>query len=272
MRLDLKEEDVKVKNIKVLIVEDIPLNQILLQIILDDFGFKHDMAGNGKVAIEKLQEKTYDIILMDLQMPVMNGFEATEHIRNTLKSPIPIIALTADAITIDLPACKTAGMNDYISKPIDEKLLYRKIIFLLNEQATIQDNGKEVNEPVQTGKRNSHIDLTYLRERTIKNPKLMMDMVKLYMAQTPPLLDTLKQSLSDKDWEALHAAVHKMIPSFSIMGISQKFEEMARKVQEYTASEQELDKIDELVLELVTVCTQACEELREEFNLIKSNN
>jgi CheY-like chemotaxis protein len=65
---------------------------------------------------------------MDLQMPEMNGFEATEHIRKTMNSTIPIIALTADVTTVDVEKCIAAGMNDYISKPLDEKVLYTKII------------------------------------------------------------------------------------------------------------------------------------------------
>ena len=91
----------------------------------------YDIADNGKIAIEKLQTETYDIILMDLQMPEMNGFEATEYIRNTIKSTIPIIALTADVTTVDVEKCKAVGMNDYVSKPLDERILYTKIIELL---------------------------------------------------------------------------------------------------------------------------------------------
>ena len=114
-------------NIKVLVVEDVTLNQLLLKIILVEFGFGIDIANNGKIAIEKLQKNVYDIILMDLQMPEMNGFEATAYIRNEMNSQIPIIALTADVTTVDVEKCKGVGMNDYISKPIDEKLLYSKI-------------------------------------------------------------------------------------------------------------------------------------------------
>jgi CheY-like chemotaxis protein len=97
-----------------------------------DFGFDIDIVANGKIAIEYLQKNTYDIVLMDLQMPVMNGFEATTYIRNTLNSQIPIIALTADVTTVDVEKCIAVGMNDYISKPIDEKLLYSKIIKYLD--------------------------------------------------------------------------------------------------------------------------------------------
>ncbi|HSY60671.1 MAG TPA: ATP-binding protein, partial [Cytophaga sp.] len=119
---ELLELDRETKNIKILVVEDIPLNQLLMKTLLDDFGFDRDIAPNGKIAIEKMQSKTYDIILMDLQMPEMNGFEATEYIRNTMHSKIPIIALTADVTTVDLAKCKAVGMNDYIAKPIDERV------------------------------------------------------------------------------------------------------------------------------------------------------
>jgi CheY-like chemotaxis protein len=75
---------------------------------LDDFGFERDIAENGKIAVEKMQSNSYDVILMDLQMPEMNGFEA-EYIRTTMNSKIPIIALTADVTTVDLAKCKSVG-------------------------------------------------------------------------------------------------------------------------------------------------------------------
>ncbi len=121
----------RIENIRVLVAEDIQLNQLLVKIILKDFGFDVDIAENGKIAIEKLQENKYDIILMDLLMPELNGFEATEHIRSKMNSQIPIIALTADLTTVDVEKCKAVGMNDYISKPVDEKLT-REIIKLYN--------------------------------------------------------------------------------------------------------------------------------------------
>ncbi len=122
-----------VKNVKVLVVEDMALNQLLMKTILDDYGFDRDIADNGLIAIEKIKAKDYDVILMDLQMPEMNGFEATDYIRNTLKSSIPIIALTADVTTVDLAKCKSVGMNDYIAKPVDERVLYSKIIGLVKK-------------------------------------------------------------------------------------------------------------------------------------------
>ncbi len=121
----------EIKNIKILVVEDVKLNQLLMRTILEDFKFEYDIADNGKIAIEKMQTETYDLILMDLQMPEMNGFEATEYIRNTLHLKIPIIALTADVTTVVVEKCKAVGMNDYVSKPLDERVLYTKIFELV---------------------------------------------------------------------------------------------------------------------------------------------
>jgi len=98
----------------------------------------------------------------------------------------------------------------------------------------------------------------------------MIEMISLYLEQTPPLIKTMKQCLSTKDWNLLSAAIHKLIPSFSIVGISADFENMARKVQEYAGTRQEIDKIDNLVSQIESICNQACEELEEEFNLLKN--
>jgi len=263
----LVELDTTIKNIKVLVVEDIALNQLLMKTLLDDYGFERDIAANGKIAIEKLQTKSYDIILMDLQMPEMNGFEATEYIRNKINSKIPIIALTADVTTADLAKCKAVGMNDYIAKPVDERVLYSKIIGLVKKPALATRNG-----PKENGKIKKCIDLDYLIHRTKSNPALMMEMISLYLEQTPPLVSAMKQGLQDKDWRSLYAAVHKMIPSFLIMGISADFENMAKKVQEYASTQQQTDGIPELVLQLENVCVQACEELEEEYKMIKKFN
>ena len=132
-KLPIPELMPEIKKIKVLAVEDVLLNQLLLQIILDEFGFQRDFAENGKVAIEKLKSNTYDIVLMDLQMPEMDGLEATEYIRKKMNLKIPIIALTADVTMSDIEKCKAIGMNGFLAKPIEEKLLYNKIIELVKK-------------------------------------------------------------------------------------------------------------------------------------------
>jgi PAS domain S-box-containing protein len=258
------------KNINVLVVEDIALNQLLMKTLLDDFGFERDIAENGKVAIEKLEKNSYDVILMDLQMPEMNGFEATEYIRNTMNSEIPIIALTADVTTVDLAKCKSVGMNDYIAKPVDERLLYSKILNIVRKSSAKKAKEVKKNNVVKTKK---YTDLAYLESRTKSNPKLMMEMIDAYLQQTPSIVAAMTESLRNKDWELLRASAHKMVPSFSIMGISTEFEEMAKKIQSYTAdTENQKEEIADLVMQLSNACNQACAELEIEFNNIKNKN
>lgn len=261
------ELDPEIKNIKVLVVEDIALNQLLMKTLLDDFGFERDIASNGKIAIEKLTEKSYDIVLMDLQMPEMNGFEATEYIRNEMNSKIPIIALTADVTTVDLAKCKAVGMNDYIAKPVDERLLYSKIVGLVKKPIN-----KHKELPIEKLKPEitRHTNLKYLHDRTKSDPTLMMEMLTLYLEQTPQLINTIKQSIHDEDWDMLQSAIHKMIPSFSIVGINKTTEELAKKIHEQAAA-QKKEELHERVLELETICMKACQELEEEFNIIKNN-
>ena len=266
--LEILELDNEIKDLKVLVVEDMALNQLLMKTVLDDFGFERDIAENGKIAIEKLKNNTYDIILMDLQMPEMNGFDATEYIRNTMKLTIPIIALTADVTTVDLEKCKAVGMNDYLAKPIDERLLYSKIVSLIKKNSVMNEDNIENTVPEIP--KIKYINLLYLNQRTKSNPVLMMEMISIYLQQTPPLINSMKQSYLDKDWKLLHSAVHKMIPSFSIMGISTDFENMAKKVQEFANTQQEEEDINEMVIQLEKVLNQSCSELEEELNRIKN--
>lgn len=267
--IEMMELNRDIKRIKVLVAEDVPLNQLLLKTVLDEFGFECDIAENGKIAVEKLKVNDYDIALMDLQMPEMNGFEATAYIRNRLHRKIPIIALTADVTTADLAKCTAVGMNDYIAKPVDERLLYGKIVSLVKQSLPSHEQDKEDDFRKTKGK---CTDMVYLMQRTKSNPVLMMEMISLYLEQTPPLVDAMKQSMENKDWNALYSAVHKMIPSFSIMGINHDFENMAKKVQEYANTQQQTDGIAEMVLQLEKVCTQACKELETEYLVLKNIN
>lgn len=267
---EIMELDNEIKGIKVLVVEDMALNQLLMKTVLDDFGFERDIAENGKIAIEKLKTKEYDVVLMDLQMPEMNGFEATEYIRKTLNLTIPIIALTADVTTVDLAKCKAVGMDDYIAKPIDERVLYSKIVGLIkkpkNSRAT-----KIIVPEIPKVEKVKYINLEYLNHRTKSNPKLMIEMIGLYLEQTPQLINTLKQSLVEQDWNLLSAAIHKMIPSFSIMGMHSDFENMARKIQEFVAIQQRNNEMEDMVGQLENVCMQACKELELELEILKKS-
>lgn len=271
---EILELDEDMKNIKVLVVEDILLNQLLMKTLLDEFGFERDMASNGLIAIEKLKEKAYDIILMDLQMPEMNGFEATRYIRDSMHSTIPIIALTADVTTVDLNKCMSVGMNDYIAKPVDERILYRKIVGLVSKSSTKPTTTDDAvtAPPVAEVAALKCIDLTYLKHISKSDPAIMMEMMALYLEQTPELVASMHESFKSKDWDALQEVAHKMISSFSIVGLHVDFENMAKQLQEFATDKVERPEIQSFILQLTTICNQACVEVEEEYIWLKNSN
>jgi CheY-like chemotaxis protein len=109
----------------ILLVEDHPVNQKLASVLLGRLGYQVDLAVNGIEAVKAAAQKTYALILMDMQMPEMDGLEATRAIRQAdgYNQHSPIVGLTANAMQADLDACRAAGMNDVLTKPIDRKLL-----------------------------------------------------------------------------------------------------------------------------------------------------
>ena len=114
-----------------------------------------------------------------------------------------------------------------------------------------------------------YIDLSRLTLITLSKPEFKVEMITLYMKQTPKLIAAMKQAFKEKDWAMLHSSVHKMIPSFSIMGISKSIEAMARKVQEAAYLKQNIEGLSDMISQIDIVCTGACLELNEELSLNK---
>jgi CheY-like chemotaxis protein len=264
------------KNVKVLVVEDIALNQLLMKTLLEEYGFEMEIASNGKIAIEKLKANSYDIVLMDLQMPEMNGFEATTYIRTILKSQIPIVALTADVTTVDVEKCKAVGMNDYISKPIDEKLLYTKIIKYLKKSDQQKNNAMNINGNSATSA-GKCTNLTYLQGLTRNNTAMIREMIDVYVEETPQLVQKMKQAIAEKDWESLRIGAHSIIPSFATMGMDKQFEADTKKIQEKaillksgpadTAAEKAtIAEVLALYSKIELICKQACFELQKDLS------
>ncbi|MFA8436647.1 MAG: response regulator [Marinifilaceae bacterium] len=126
---------------RVLLVEDNKINQILAKKLITDWGFQYDWAENGKQAIEKVKKGPYDLILMDLQMPEMDGYQATEVLRNQMQCTLPVVALTANAQREEKDCCLEKGFNDFITKPFKSKELFEKITFWINKTSTIEVTG-----------------------------------------------------------------------------------------------------------------------------------
>ncbi len=131
-----------ITGLKVLVVEDNAMNQLLAQKILEDWGWAVEIASSGMIAIEKVKKTDYDIVLMDIQMPEMDGYETASYIREKLPVPkcyMPIIATTAHVMQAEEDRCYEAGMEGYISKPFNTKLLYSRILEVLKKRADSSD-------------------------------------------------------------------------------------------------------------------------------------
>ena len=208
----LKSED----KIKILLVEDNPLNQKLAIRVLSKFGFEADLAENGKIATEMVQANEYEVILMDLQMPVLDGYQTTEFIRNKLNIKTPIIAMTAHSLIGERDKCISIGMDDYIPKPFVPQELFEKIVTYakLNKQNSAGNTNDEDLEGI--------VDLSYMREFSDGNKDFEQEMINLYLEQVPIDFDLLRTAIVDKNYAEIKTMAHKLKSSFSSIGVNEK--------------------------------------------------
>ena len=223
-KLDTKNEELKtlinpnkLNQRKILIVDDNEMNRLVAEMIVQQNGAKTLHAENGQQAIEKLQNDIPDIILMDLQMPVMNGYEATHYIRNTLKNPIPIIALTANAIKGERENCLEAGMNDYISKPFKEQDLIQSILSLIslneNEEARILElNEENKNDQLP-------YDLSILLQISRNDHQFVNKMIQLFCDDLPFQIEQIKDAIAQENTQIIAAKAHRLKPSTTNLGM-----------------------------------------------------
>jgi len=220
------EMSTSLKRLHILLVEDNDINRLYAQSILRNWNCIADIAENGLVAIERLKNKVYDVVLMDIQMPVMDGYEATRAIRS-MPAPvnsIPIIALTANATKADVEKCLKAGMNDYLSKPFTPEDLFRKLFEDLK---------------LKSSKEESLFDLNYLKKVSGNNLDFIKEMIATFIKTLPPILDDLQMASGKSDWVTTAKIVHQVKPSLTLMGIHALKEPVA-------FIEEELKKINTL--------------------------
>ena len=203
-----------------LVVDDHPVNRMFAQKLLKKMGFSHiDLAENGVQALEKATQKPYAIILMDCQMPEMDGYEATQKIRDieTEGQHIPIIAVTANAMVGDREKCLNAGMDDYLSKPLKKDALTDMLNKWLNMAPAPAETIKqdiETEEPSPTEP--TLIDLEHLGMLTDGNPDEERELFELFIEQAALNIDELKAAI--KDHEEWRKAAHKFKGSAASIG------------------------------------------------------
>jgi PAS domain S-box-containing protein len=288
----IEEIDYKSLGIKkVLVAEDVELNQYLARHILESWDFEVVIAINGKEALDLLMQDTFDCILMDVQMPEMDGMEATKRIRNLpdpVKSTIPIIALTANALKGDSEKYLAAGMNDYLAKPFDEETLFRVIYRNLAQRpATVRttetDAGGKAgfpgaqNDESQTESslsiknhtgmipgNNKLYDLSMVRSVSGGDESFIKKMVALFIETVPQNMQDLTKALEAENWEQVGKTAHKLKSTVDSMGIKSIRQEI-RTVEANARQKQGLEEVPALVDKIGSVIRDCIEQLGSEL-------
>lgn len=200
------------KGLRILAVEDNELNRMVLQVILKKCEVVLTIAHNGQEAIDLIQQQEFDLVLMDVQMPIVDGLEATKYIRNELKMIIPIIGLSANAMREEVEICKQAGMNDYLVKPYSERVLV-EIMKKWSTEVMATESKKDGNEVAE------ELDLSVLKQYVGNDIDALRDVVTGYLKHLPPQLDRLELALVGSDVLALRHELHQLKASMEIIGV-----------------------------------------------------
>ncbi|TDX00886.1 hybrid sensor histidine kinase/response regulator [Dinghuibacter silviterrae] len=198
----------RLEGIRLLVVEDNAMNQSLLRHVLTDWKLSFDLVGSGEQALEALVEKTYTLILMDIQMPGLDGYATTRQIRERLHLRLPVIAMTAHAMAGEREKCVAAGMDGYITKPLDVAELYRLIL-------------RFSDAPVY-----SYIDLRYMKQVSNGNKAYEKSVTRQFIEGVPRDLDTLEQAYSAGDIALLKRTAHDMRNSLGVMGLAGRLQDV----------------------------------------------
>jgi CheY-like chemotaxis protein len=204
------------KGKRILLVEDNEMNRFLANTVLSQYGAQVDEAGDGVKAIDKISHNPFDIILMDVQMPVKDGLETTRYIRSNIDNNIPIIALTANAYKKEEEACIGAGMNDFISKPFEEEKLIHTVAKWLGRSAKTAP----LTEEKAIVSNNKLYDLSMLRTVSKGDESFVIKMVQLFVTSIPVALHQMQQAYQAKDWKEISGIAHRIKPSIQSMGIT----------------------------------------------------
>ena len=211
------------RDLKVLVVDDNALNREIFFDLINSYknNVEVEMADDGKMALLKVKQSKYDIILMDIQMPIMDGYEATRQIRKlkSSKANIPIIAMTAHVLDGVAEKCNEAGMNDYVSKPINLTIL-NQIIKKHKKRGEGDDSlglgNQTINNIVLD---TSHVHLEELLQLVNNNYSKLDKYISIFLTNVPNDLEALKDAYGSRKWEELRGVAHKIKGNIGYMGI-----------------------------------------------------
>jgi len=204
-------QDKPLEKLSILLCEDNILNQNLAKNVIRNFGFDLDIANNAAECIEFLLNNKYDVILMDLQMPVRDGYQTTTFIRNELKLGIPIIAMTAHSLIGEQQKCFDIGMDGYITKPYKQADLLNIILSVLDKKPGCEEKD---------------IDFSYLKELSDGDDTFINEMIDLFINKIPKDMKELEAAIAIKDYATIRGIAHTLRSSLSIFKLEALFEHL----------------------------------------------
>jgi len=233
------------EGVRILLVEDNLLNQRVLGSFLAQWGVDYDLATHGKMAIHLLEKESYQLILMDVQMPEMDGYSATEYIRENMKISTPIIAMTAHAFPGEREKALGFGMNDYLSKPVAEQDLYpmlaRFIPELMRSSPSRIDSRNSGLTFIKADSNEVHVDYSFLLESARGNKEYLKGIFELFFQQAEQELTAIKNALAQGKAELIRKNVHSLKSTAGYAGLTESFlpllEEIEIRLKDYSSAE-----------------------------------
>jgi PAS domain S-box-containing protein len=243
-------------NKKLLIVDDNEANRLVASTILEGYGVLTTEAEDGQIAIKKFSDDSFDLILMDIQMPKLNGYEATKVIREKLKSKVPIIAVTANVIKGEYEKCLQAGMNGYLSKPFTEDQLLKIICEWIDKKCD------PVNSIIETADQRPLYNLTKLERIAKGNQEFINKMMKLFIDQMPNSVSEIQTAYKVGDFEKVKKMAHKIKPTIDIMEIVTLKDDI-RDIEKNAEIYQSSEKLENLISQLDEVIGEVVDSLQQ---------
>lgn len=231
----------------ILIAEDNVMNQQLMKHLMDNWKLNYKIVSNGNEAVSVLENEDFDLVLMDIQMPELDGYHATELIRAKLKLSVPVIAMTAHAMAGEKEKCLSYGMNDYISKPVREQELYN----LIFNYTGIKNDG--IIKP-------GIINLGYLREISKGDTSFEEEMIRQFIVQVPEEIDTLQNAIRTHNLGLIKQVAHGLKSSVSFVGLSTKLDPLLHTIETNASANGNMQIISTSFEQLQQICDGAVKE------------
>ena len=258
-----------IRGAQVLLVEDNELNQLVAAELLRDAGFVVDVAGNGQMALEMLEATRYDVVLMDMQMPVMDGETATRRLRADARyADLPVVAMTANALETDRQRCFAAGMNDHVAKPIEPAVLWAALARWIRPRPGLgQAPGTEpdVNgtpAPVPASASGSAsiaslsvpgLDAALGLQRALGKPALYADLLRRFCDGQGQVVHTVREALAVGDMSLAERVAHTLrsvAANIGAMGVSDAAQALELGVRQSDPVPALQERVDALALRL----------------------